>query len=61
MIQVEGTGKCRGRPKTTLVEIVKKDMSTKEVVILLKIHTRPQIFETTAALLLSFKSQDCGI
>ena len=42
MIQVEGTKKCRGRPKTTLVEIVKKDMSTKEVVILLKIHSRPQ-------------------
>ena len=42
MIQAEGTEKCRGRPKTTLVEVVKKDMSTKEGVILLKIHTRPQ-------------------
>ena len=42
MIQVEGTEKCRGSPKTTLVEIVKKDMSTNEVLILLKIHTRPQ-------------------
>ena len=30
MIQAEGVKKCRGRPKKTLVEVVKKDMSTKE-------------------------------
>ena len=31
LIQVEGTKKGRGRPKITLVDVVKKDMSIKEV------------------------------
>ena len=32
LIQVKGTKKCRGRPKLTLVEKVKADMSIKEVI-----------------------------
>ena len=32
LIQVKGKKKCRGRPKLTLVEKVKVDMSTKEVI-----------------------------
>ena len=32
LIQVKGMKKCRGRPKLTLVEKVKVDMSTKEVI-----------------------------
>ena len=31
LIQVEVTKKGRGRPKMTLIEVVKKDMSIKEV------------------------------
>lgn len=31
LIKVEGTKKCRGKPKRKLVELVKKDMSNKEV------------------------------
>ena len=30
-IQVKGTKKGRGRPKITLVEVIKNDMSIKEV------------------------------
>ena len=31
LIQVKGTKECGGRTKITLVEVVKKDMSIKEV------------------------------
>ena len=32
MIQIEGTKKCRGRPKITLIEVIKNNMSIKEVI-----------------------------
>ena len=31
LIQVEGTKKGRGRPKITLIEVVKKDMLIKKI------------------------------
>jgi len=32
LIQIEGTKKCRGRPKITLIEVIKNNMSIKEVI-----------------------------